>query len=242
MKELLYLILAIVALKYWKISLAIVALVLLLRIIGVIHRAISPAANRAYIERQAREAEKKKIIQEEQAKQAAAERAAAERREAYLRNEAERKELERCRHRDADKQDTPYTYEIGKHGNAALALRYGIVNQERKIKEYWYYESGGGRARNSDRDKVFYEESKTINIQKTKKVGSDMYEVILPDFKNRKAKAIIEAGTEYVKTFYPLDEKGWFQKHADLETVLKDNGAFTLKELAKFHIDKTVGI
>jgi hypothetical protein len=64
--------------------------------------------------------------------------------------------------------------------------------------------------------------------------------VVLTDFRDRKAKAVIETGTEYVKTFYPLEDI-WFEKHADLENTLKGNGSFTLKELATFHVNKTVG-
>ena len=63
---------------------------------------------------------------------------------------------------------------------------------------------------------------------------------MLVDYRNRKVKAVIEVGTEYVKTFYPLDNI-WFEKHADIELTLKGNGSFTLKELATFHVNKTMG-
>ena len=76
--------------------------------------------------------------------------------------------------------------------------------------------------------------------KKIRRLGNDLYEVKLSDYRNRKAKAVIEVGTEYVKTFYPMEES-WFKKHADLETTLKGNGSFTLKELATFHIQKAVG-
>jgi len=66
-----------------------------------------------------------------------------------------------------------------------------------------------------------------------------MYEVLLVDYRNRKARAIIEKGAEYIKTFYPLNDK-WFDLHEDLELTLKGNGTFTLKELATFHVSKTV--
>jgi len=154
--------------------------------------------------------------------------------------ERERKEALRLQHRDEDQQSTPYTYEIGRHGNESLAIRYGIANQERKIKEYWYYAKGGEKKRNPDRDKVFYEPARTIRLQKKRKVGKDLYEVLLTDFRDRKAKAVVEVGTEYVKTFYPLNDN-WFDKHADLEETLKGNNSFTLKELATFHVQKTVG-
>ena len=77
-------------------------------------------------------------------------------------------------------------------------------------------------------------------MQKTRKVSKDLYEVLLTDFRDRKARAIIETGTEYVKTFYPLDD-GWFEKYADLEETLKGNNSFTLKELAKKKKKKAVG-
>lgn len=48
-----------------------------------------------------------------------------------------------------------------------------------------------------------------------------------------------QPGTEYVKTFYPMPEE-WFQKHADLETILKDNPTFSLKELANFHVQAVI--
>ncbi len=70
-------------------------------------------------------------------------------------------------------------------------------------------------------------------------MGGDMYEVLLIDYRSRKAKVIIEPGTEYVKTFYPYTEN-WFDKHSELEQTLKGNGTFNLKELATFHVQKTV--
>lgn len=154
----------------------------------------------------------------------------------------ERERIERLRqeHRDSDQQTTPYVYKIGKHGNESLAIRYGIANQERKVKEYWYYAKGGEQKRNPDRDKVYYEPANTIRLQKTRKVSKDLYEVLLTDFRDRKARAVIETGTEYVKTFYPLDDS-WFEKYADLEKTLKGNNSFTLKELATFHVQKVVG-
>ncbi|QKK03597.1 MAG: hypothetical protein HND55_13555 [Pseudomonadota bacterium] len=142
-------------------------------------------------------------------------------------------------HRDADQQETPYTYEIGRHGNESLAIRYGIANQEKKVKEYWYFAKGGERKRNPERDSVFYEPAKTIRLQKTERVGKDLYNVLLTEFRDRKARAVIEVGTEYVKTFYPLDDS-WFQRHSELENTLKGNSSFNLKELATFHIQKAV--
>lgn len=64
--------------------------------------------------------------------------------------------------------------------------------------------------------------------------------MILSDYRDRPARAVIEKGTEYIKTFYPINDH-WFDKYADLERTLKGNGSFSLKELAAFHVDKTVG-
>ena len=202
-------------------------------VIRSIYHAFNPEAKRAYLERKAKEAEenRKRKEQEEAEAKAKQEREEAEKR---------RKEYERQQHRDGDQQTSPYTYQIGKHGNESLAIRYGIANQERKVKEYWYYAKGGEQKRNSDRDKVYYEPASTIRLQKTRKVSKDLYEVLLTDFRDRKARAIIETGTEYVQTFYPLDD-GWFQKYAALEETLKGNNSFTLKELATFHVQKAVG-
>ncbi len=202
-------------------------------VIRSIYHAINPEAKRAYLERKAKEAEEnlKRKEQEEAEAKAKQEREEAEKR---------RKEYERQQHRDGDQQTTPYTYQIGKHGNESLAIRYGIANQARKVKEYWYYAKGGEQKRNPDRDRVYYEPASTIRLQKTRKVSKDLYDVLLTDFRDRKARAIIKTGTEYVKTFYPLDDS-WFDKYADLEETLKGNNSFTLKELATFHVQKAVG-
>ena len=142
-------------------------------------------------------------------------------------------------YRDSEVQTSPYTYQIGRHANEALAIRYGIANQERKTTEYWYFGPGGVKTRNSERDTYFFEPSRTIRIQKIAKLDRDLYEVFLSDFRNRRAKAVIEVGTEYVKTFYPLSDD-WFDRNGHLETTLKGNGSFTLKELAEFHVLKAV--
>lgn len=231
------------ALKWIGAALNIIFFYFLLPIIGIsilylvgrgIYYAFNPEAKKAYLGRKAKE-------EEEYRKQK--ENAEAEAREKKEREEAEkrREEIERQKHRDGDQQASPYTYKIGRHGNESLAIRYGIANQERKVKEYWYYAKGGERQRNPERDRVFYEPASTIRLQKTRKISKDLYEVLLTDFRDRKARAIIESGAEYVKTFYPLDDD-WFVKNAELEEVLKGNNSFTLKELATFHIQKTVGI
>lgn len=159
------------------------------------------------------------------------------------RDEADRKtqrEVQRKIHRDSEQQADPYTYQIGQHGNESLAIRYGIVNQTKKIREFYYHAKGGQKTRNPDRDQVYFEPANTICLRKIKKCKKDHYEVVMPDFGNRKALAVIEVGEEYVKTFYPLDED-WFMKHRDLELTLKNNGSFSLKELATFHIQKAIG-
>lgn len=154
---------------------------------------------------------------------------------------AEAKELERQRHRDADKQNVPYTYEVDQHANESLAIRYGIANTEKKVREYWYYAAGGVKKRNKDRDTFYYEAADSIRLKKVSKLRDDLYQVLLVDYGNRPARAVIEPGKEYVKTFYPLYDS-WFDKYVDLEKVLKNNGTFTLKELATFHVQKAVDV
>jgi hypothetical protein len=124
-------------------------------------------------------------------------------------------ENEMQRNRDADQHSTPCAYKTERHANEALAIRYGIANQE----------MGSPRS--------------TIRLLKTKKVGDSRYEVLLTDHGDRKAIAVIEVGTDYVKTFLPLQEN-WFTKFEKLETTLKDNKSFSLKELARFHVDKVL--
>jgi len=121
------------------------------------------------------------------------------------------KELDRIRLRDSELQEIPYIYESGTHANEALAIRYGIANPEFKIQ-----------------------------LRKIKKLKDSHYKVELIDFRNRHAVAVIETGTEYVKTFMPINDTEWFEKHKDLELVLKGNGSFSLKELATFHVQKTI--
>lgn len=141
--------------------------------------------------------------------------------------------------RDADIQDVPYEYQVGRHANEALAYRYGLANETTENREYTYYGKGGVKIRNPDRDTVHFKPANTIRLRKVSKIKKDVYEVELPDYKNRKAKAVIEVGTEYVKTFLPLNEK-WHKVHDEFELVMKGNKAFSLKELASFHIIKTV--
>lgn len=195
--------------------------------IRLIYHLFNPAAKAKYEAKQ-KEIEKQKL-QEEQTKNA--ERMAreeAKKEKERVRIDSEQKEIreqkeQRKHHRDSEKQETPYVYLVGRHANEALAIRYGIAN----------YEKNGKHNKQSEYP------ANTIAIQKTRRIAPDKYEALLTDYRDRKAIAIIEQGTEYIKTFYPLDEN-WFQKHADLELTLKGNGSFTLKELATFHIQKTI--
>lgn len=131
-------------------------------------------------------------------------------------------------HRDADTQTSPFVYEIGRHANETLALRYGIANLKRGQVDF----IGSDKIRLQKIGKVPDETSQN-------KRRSDLYRVKLSDFRDREALAVIQPGTEYVKTFYPLEES-WFERHSALELALKGNQTMTLKEIAHFHIEKTV--
>lgn len=212
-----------------------------------IYHELNPEAKRAHLERKAEQEAAKKAAEESEIERLRAwrqeVREEAEKIKKEEREETEKQlrlELERKQHRDADQQATPYIYQIGKHGNESLAIRYGIANQQQRVKEYWYYGKGGERKRDPDRDRIVFEPANTIRLQKAKKVKRDLYEVLLVDFRNRKARAVIESGAEYVKTFYPMSDD-WFDKYADLELTLKGSNTFTLKELATFHVQKVVG-
>lgn len=135
---------------------------------------------------------------------------------------AERTLFEIIAHEEGDEQDThtePHEYRCVGHPNRTLALRYGIANLE----------SNGRRAAPAE----------YIELRKVAKLSEDEdsahYHAELPKFGNRIVRVVIQPGTDYVKTFYPMSED-WFQKHADLETILKDNPTFSLKELAMFHV------
>ena len=141
--------------------------------------------------------------------------------------------------RDSETQEKPYKYEVGQHANEALAIRYGIVNNKKTIEKGYVYERGGEKVHAPEKDRTKYVPSKNIRLRKLKKLEENKFEVELTEFGNRKAVAIHEIGTEYIKTFYPLDES-WFEEQKALELVLKNNGAFTLKELAKFHVDAII--
>ncbi len=131
-------------------------------------------------------------------------------------------------HRDADTQTSPFVYEIGRHANETLALRYGIANLKR------------GQVDFIGSDKIRLQKLGKIPVETSPyKRRSDLYRVKLSDFRDREALAVIEPGTEYVKTFYPLEES-WFERHSALESALKGNQTMNLKEIAHFHIEKTV--
>lgn len=216
------------------------ALILLLKVIGWIFGPFetAPKTNHCSPEQVAeRERAYAEATRAQNERDAERERAKEELAEADRKKAAE--QAQREAYRDSEIQIAPYSYQIGQHANEALAIRYGIANQERKSKEYWHFGRGGVKTRNPDRDTFYFEPSKTIRLQKTSKLSPDHYEVLLSDFRNRRARAVIEVGTEYVKTFYPLDDD-WFIRNSHLETTLKGNGAFTLKELAEFHVLKAV--
>lgn len=160
--------------------------------------------------------------------------------------EAERVRLNKLR--DSDIQSEPYTYQIGRHGNQTLAIRYGIVNTKRITVPYFYYAKGGVKKRNPDRDKTRIVDANLITLRKLGRLQGEknMYLVELKDFKNKKAIAIHIKGDEFIKTFYPINhgkngvDTQWWRRHPELERALKDNKSFTLKDMARFHVDKTV--
>ena len=123
--------------------------------------------------------------------------------------ETEKIRVEKERYRDADEQQTPYEYQIGRHAQEALAIRYGIAHNGNKIL-----------------------------LRKVNKIKNEAakYYVELTRNGARLAIAVIEPGTEFVKTFYPLD-KDWFNQYEDLELTLKHNGSFSLEKLAEFNVN-----
>lgn len=172
----------------------------------------------------------------------------AERFERRLKDEQQRA---REAHRDAEFQDEPYVYEMnGRHPNETLALRYGIANTVEKKAYLTYSLRGGERAEDQSSYTLQIEEANTIKLRKLGKQAmirvdkgrsdrddQSTYLVEITDFGKRKALAVIEAGTEYVKTFLPFDDR-WFQLNGHLENTLKDNHTMTLKEIAIFHVTK----
>lgn len=234
--------------------LACVAIFLLIKFVGFLYRkiyfALNPEEKRRHLEaleRERRAREDDKARESERA--LVLERQLKEKDEADLKErekiwalgleQAKRREFERVSLRDADTQDVPYSYKVGRHANEALAYRYGIANQIKRVKEYWYFGKGGVKLRNPDKDSIYFEDANSICLRKLRKVKQSVYEVELSDCRGRKAIAVIEAGTEYVKTFLPIDEK-WHSANDEFELVVKGNRTFTLKELASLHVIKTV--
>lgn len=120
----------------------------------------------------------------------------------------------RIKHINEDIYGSPFRYQVGRHALETLALRYGIPHIE------------NGR------------EATSINITKIKKIEDNKYLCRLPDYRNREVIAIIENGTDYIKTFYPIEGKSWWDKNKSWEDTLKGNTGFTIKDMARMHIDR----
>jgi hypothetical protein len=124
---------------------------------------------------------------------------------------------------DSETQLRPHIYDCIGHPNRTLALRYGIANLV------------------SDSDKLIPADH--IELRRIKKVAEDEngvhYHAELPAFANRIVRVVIRPGTDLILTFYPMSPS-WFEEHADLEELLKDNKTFTLKELAVFHVQEVL--
>lgn len=125
----------------------------------------------------------------------------------------------RVEHRDATSQKTPYRYKIGRHAKETLALRYGIphVRSER------------------DNGRNDLEE---ISIKKIRHIEKSRFESELTDYRNRIVIAVIEPGTDYVKTFYPKEGQNWWKENKEWEDKLKGNSGFTIKDMARMHFDR----
>ena len=219
-----------------------------------IYHAFNPAAKKAFLSRRENEDAERWRLQREAELERQQKRAAQEAREAEeLRRrkdreaadrealeaksraalaEAAQREQERQRHRDADYQDSPYTYEVGRHANEALAIRYGIANQELQIAEDHRFSNSSLHSRNVHPDMEHWIPSRTITIQKLEPLGNNQFIAALTDHGNRKVRVVIEKGTEYVKTFLPIDD-AWFETHRKLEETLKHNNSFTLRKVCK---------
>lgn len=171
---------------------------------------------RAQSERAVREANEKRLQEDRLAREAA--------RTAKATSAAAEEALRRVR-RDLDHQDSPFIYEIGRHANETLALRYGIPNLENSRSE---------------------QPARSIELRKLRPAGmvgadgvempeKNVYLVELTRFRNRQALAVIVKGEEFVRTFYPM-RQSWFDANSGLEEKLKGNRGFTLKEIAQFNI------
>ncbi|KZY43420.1 MULTISPECIES: hypothetical protein [unclassified Oleiphilus] len=122
--------------------------------------------------------------------------------------------------RDKPYSEHPVVFNCTGHPNRTLALRYGVMNAENGV------------------------EKNTIRLVKQGLVqgfeGRGHYYAELCDYENTKVRVVINEGSDYINTFYPLSDEEWFQKYETLEKLLKNNDSFTLKELAKYHIDVVV--
>lgn len=122
--------------------------------------------------------------------------------------------------RDKPISDELVSFKCIGHPNRTLALRYGVMNTEDDS------------------------ENNTIRLLKKGYVPGfeerGHYYAELYDYENTKVRVVIDEGSDYINTFYPLSDKEWFEKYETLEKLLKNNDSFTLKELAKYHIDVVV--
>lgn len=186
---------------------------------------------------------KERDAEEERARDAAAAAQAAI-------EEAEQQRIRAARaRRDADSQELPYYYKVGRHANETLALRYGIANLDIRSEPDTAHvrqmlELGEDPPVFSKRRKSG--EAGWIALRKIRKAGiqqrdgtegfnRDAYLVELSHFRDREALAVIEPGTDYVKTFLPL-KQSWFRESHALEEVLKGNATMPLQDIAKFHV------
>lgn len=221
------------------IALAVAVILLIFSLGRAIYHLFSPAAKQRYlIRKQLEKEEAEHALRRKDAEATAQADRLARETQRRLDQQAQALQAKQS-HRDANTQDQPYVYTVGRHANEALAIRYGIANQVRVTKEYWYYARGGRRTRNPEKDSFNFSPASEIRLRKVRLVDHNIYDVVLTDFRDRPARAVIEIGTEYVKTFLPLDDS-WFERYADLELTLKGNGSFSLKELATFHVQKVV--
>ena len=154
--------------------------------------------------------------------------ASAEDKDAKEKNRLAEVERKRQAERDLDTHFGPVMYEVGRHANETLALRYGIANVKNSKDT-------------SGKSKIYLRKIKGLDTE------PNAFLVELTDFRNRRAIAIHEQGKPYIPTFFPLDvttedvDKSWFKRNRELELVLKGNSTMSIKEIAKFHIEKTVG-
>lgn len=139
-------------------------------------------------------------------------------RDHYDKKNSKISEESRIAHRDAHSQETPYKYKIGRHAKETLALRYGVAH----IRS----ENGRGAY-----------EPEEISIKKLRHLGKDRFEAELTEYGNRTVIAVIEPGTDYVKTFYPKEGQDWWKKNKAWEEKLKGNQGFTIKDMARMHFD-----